>query len=147
MTAHAAADEVVDHAFGFDMWYDGQDAEVLDYSYGDSNLPVRAPAAAVREDKPLMSANVRGPMRRGESLYVKWRIKSTGSVFEDTVDLRGRLPADLAGHRIHVMVRGAQLFVYLVALRERRAPDAPVVGPRMYRSFKTVMIYPDPPKP
>ena len=145
--AQAAPAQLVNHAFGFDMWYDGQDAEVLDYRYGESKLPVRAPAAAVREGQPLMSTNVSGPMLRGEFLYVKWRNKDTGEVYEDTVDLRERLPAELAGHKIYFMIKGAQLYVYLFSMRELRAPAAAVEGPRMYRSFKTLMIYPDQPKP
>ena len=144
--AQVVAAELVDHAFGFDMWYDGQDAEVLDYRYGESKLPVRAPEAAVREGKPLMSTYVSGPMRRGESLYVKWRNKNTGEIYEDTVDLRERLPEEIAGHKIHFMIKGAQLYVYLISLRERRVPEAPAEGPRMYRSFKTLIIYPDQPK-
>src|SRR5262245_28828599 len=100
LIAATANAEVVDHAFGFDMRYDDQDAEVLDYRYGDSKSPVRAPEPAVSEGRTFVSANVNGPMLRGDSLYVKWRDKATGEVREETVDLSRRLPADLAGARI-----------------------------------------------
>lgn len=145
LTAAAQTPPAVDHAFGFDQWFDAPQTEVLDYRYGDSKLPVRAPPSAVAAGAPLMAGSVRGPMARGESLYVKWRDKHTGRVYEDTVDLRGRLPADLTDHRIHFIADGPQLQVYLIALREPRAPGATAAGPRLYRTFNTVQIYPDRP--
>src|SRR4051794_41049678 len=77
LVACAASQNVVDHAFSFDTRYDAQDAEVLDYRYGSSSLPVRAPDSAVRDGKPIAQTNVHGPMLRGDSLYVKWRNKAT----------------------------------------------------------------------
>jgi len=136
--------EVVDHAFSFDMRYDGQDAEVLDYRYGASKLPVRAPEAAVSEGKPLYQANVHGPMLRGDSLYVKWRDKASGKVYEDTVDLRHRLPANMTDKRIHFMTRGSQLYVYLISSVPKSA-NSVTGGPRMYRDLDTSLIYPDKP--
>ncbi len=147
LAAFAQAPQVVDHAFGFDLWFDAPDSEVLDYRYGDSNLPVRAPQAAVAQGAPLMSANVRGPMLRGDSLYVKWRDKKTAEVHEDTVDLRQRLPVNIVDHKIHFVVNGAQLYIYLISLIEPREPEAAADGPRMYRSFKTITLYPEPRKP
>ena len=137
--------EVVDHAFSFDTRYDGQDAEVLDYRYGASKLPVRAPEAAVSEGKPLYQANVHGPMLRGDSLYVKWRDKATGKVYEDTVDLRQRLPANITDQRIHLIIKGPQLYVYLISPGPKR-PNSTVGGPRMYRDLETTLIYPDKPQ-
>ena len=137
--------EVVDHAFSFDMRDDGQDAEVLDYRYGASKLPVRAPEAAVSEGRPLYQTNVHGPMLRGDSLYVKWRDKSSGKVYEDTVDLRHRLPADMTDKRIHFMTRGPQLYVYLISSGPKSANSA-AGGPRMYRDRETTLIYPDKPQ-
>lgn len=146
--AAAAADpDKVDHAFGFDMRRDKQhDVEVLDYRYGESAAALRASPADAVAGKTFVFEGVRGPMPRGESLYVKWRIKSTGQVFEDTVDLRRRLPADLAGSRIHFLIRGPQLLVYLITPL-RRPADEPPNGPHTYRSRKTVTLYPDPPNP
>jgi hypothetical protein len=137
--------EVVDHAFSFDMRYDSQDAEVLDYRYGASQLPVRAPEAAVREGKPFYQTNVHGPMLRGDILYVKWRDKATGQIYEDTVDLRRRLPANVTDQRIHFMIKGPQLYVYLISARPR-PPNMPADGPRMYRDLESTLIYPDSPK-
>jgi hypothetical protein len=97
LVACAADSRIVDHSFGFDMRRDNQDAVVLDYRYGDSKLPVRAPEEAVKRGQAFHFNAVTGPMLRGEYLYVKWRIKSTEQVYEDTVDLRNRLPDDIAG--------------------------------------------------
>ena len=146
LIAPAAKAEVTDHAFGFDLRYDNQDAEVLDYRYGDSKSPVRAPEDAVSEGRTFLSANVNGPILRGDSLYVKWRDKATGEVREETVDLRGRLPVDLAGSRIHFVIKESQLYVYLIS-RAPRPPDMPPNGPRMYQYRITTTIYPDPEKP
>ncbi len=148
LTACAAyPPEVVDHAFGFDTRHDDQDADVLDYRYGDSRLPVRAPEAAVRAGNTFAFNSVQGPLLRGDSLYVKWRNGETGLVYEDTVDLRERMPANIADHKIYFMVKGPQLYVYLIALKERRPPAMPRTGPALYDHLKTIRIYPDQPKP
>lgn len=142
--ACASAPLLVDHAFGFDLRHDGQRAEVLDYRYGDSQLPVQAPAAAVAAGKTFAFAGVHGPMRRGETLYVKWRDLASGQVHADTVDLRTRLPADLRDHTLYFLIRGAQLVVYLVSPRaEPRAATSPADGPGLYRERNVVQIYPD----
>ena len=87
-------------------------------------------------------------MLRGDFLYVKWRIKSTGMVYEDTVDLRNRLPADIKDHRVTFIIRGPHLYVYLIPPEGRkRAKGKPPNGPRMYEDLDTVTIYPDQPKP
>lgn len=83
-------------------------------------------------------------MLRGDFLYVKWRNERTGQVYEDTVDLRQRLPADIAKHRIHFIIKGPQLYVYLIS-PEPRPPNMPVNGPRMYRNLKSTLIYPGKP--
>jgi hypothetical protein len=140
--ATLAGAEVVDHAFGFDMRYDDQNAEVLDYRYGESKSPVSAPPGAVRDGSVFMSANVNGPMLRGDFLYVKWRDKATREVGEDRVDLRRRLPADLAGQRIHFIIRGARLLVYVIS-PQPRPPDAPATGPELYRHRMATLIYPE----
>lgn len=134
--------DIVDHAFGFDMAYDDQDAVVLDYRYGESKNPVHAQEWAVREGKEISFDGVNGPMSRGDFLYVKWKNKLTGKVYEETVDLRQWLPRDIERHRVHFMIWGAQLYVYLVS-PEKRPPDMPEIGPRKYSHRKVFQIYPD----
>ena len=142
LSACAAGPEVVDHAFAFDTRKDGQDAVVLDYRYGSSRL-ARAPDWAVKEGRTFTFENIRGPMARGDSLYVKWRDDATGRIYEDTVDLRHRLPENLAGHTLYFMIKGAQLSVYLISPAGVKRPSGPPSGgPRMYRSRKIIRIYP-----
>ncbi|WP_124946714.1 hypothetical protein [Sulfurirhabdus autotrophica] len=144
ITSCASSPKVVDHAFGFDMRKDGQDAVVLDYRYGGSNLPIRAPEWAVKEGKTFASNGVQGSMNKGEFLYVKWRNTTTGKVYEDTVDLRQRLPADITNHTIYFMIHGAQLYVYLISPENAaKSSDKADYGPRVYRNRKIITIYPD----
>ncbi len=84
-------------------------------------------------------------MLRGDDLYVKWRDKPSGTVFEKTVDLRSRLPADIHDHRIVFVIggpRNSELFVYLVS-PERRPPEMAANGPRIYSYRKVTTVYPD----
>lgn len=143
----AAAAEVVDHAFSFDAILDSPDIEIVDYRYGDSDAPMaRNPAYLLDQGQSLQSTNINGAMRVGASLFVKWRIKGTGEVHKDTVDLSRRLPADITDHRLHFIVRGSRLYIYLIS-PQRRPPEMPPVGPRAYRYLKAITIYPDQPQP
>lgn len=81
-------------------------------------------------------------MIRGDTLYVKWRIKASGEVLEDTVDLNSRLPKDIEAHRLYFIVERRQLNVYLISPR-LRPPDFPVVGPAKYRYYQAYVIYPN----
>lgn len=142
VAACAAQPQVVDHTFSYSTLRDDQDGEVLDYRYGDSNLPVRAPEWRVKQGNVSQGTNVTGRMKRGDFLYVKWRNKGTGKIYEDTVDLRNRLPADIEGHRVHFMIRGSQLYVYLISPHDR-PPSIPPDGPSMYSDRLVKRIYPD----
>jgi len=118
-----ASGELVDHAFSFDAVHDSSNEEVLDYRYGASKQPGARPTdSELKDGRVRQGTNINGEMLRGDSLYVKWRIKSTADVYEDTVDLRRLLPADMAKHRIHFVVKGPQLYVYLIS-PERLNPN------------------------
>jgi len=154
--------QLVDHAFGFDAVRDSPDAQILDYRYGDSQLPgARASKSEIRREVVRQGTNINGPMRRGDSLYVKWRIKSTGQIYEDTVDLKSRLPRDITHDRIHFIVKGSQLYVYLITSEKLRPNPCPPpierhklrksVNPNdrifaTYCSLKIATLYPDQPK-
>ena len=143
LAACTTGPKVVDHAFTFDVLSDSPDAELLAYRYGDSKLPVSwMPGPNVKTKAPQRS-NVNGPMLQGDSLYVKWRLKSTGAVYEDAVDLRHRLPKDITNHRIYFMIKGPQLFIYLIPPLQRPGGSN---TPRMYPEANTTRIYPDAPK-
>ena len=134
--------DIVNHSYGFDVSSDNQDAEVLDFQYGESKNGTRASEESVKRGRTYQGTTIVGPMLRGDFLYVKWRIKSTGAVYEDRVDLRHRLPRNIERHRVTFMVRGPQLYVYLVS-PEKRPPETPPLGPRMYQHEKVTQIYPN----
>lgn len=137
--------KVVDHAFTFNVGRDSPDIDLLDYRYGDSRLPGTSNSERLREEgRAPLNTNVSGPMRQGDSLYVKWRVRSTGQVYEDTVDLRHRLPSDITSHRIYFMIKGPQLYVYLIPPRSKKRPaETPANGPRAYQDLDVKTIYPN----
>lgn len=124
LSACASGPHLVDHSFEFDARRDSPDVEILDYRYGTSNHPGArgCPKQYSHCDKIPHSAGITGEMLLGDDLFVKWRIKLTGEVYEDTVDLRGRLPADMKNQRIRFIVSGPQLFIYLIS-QEKLNPN------------------------
>jgi hypothetical protein len=138
-----ASARLENHTFGFDARSDSPDAEILDYRYGQSKQPGARPAEwQFKEDRVPQGNMITGGMLRPDELFVKWRLKSSGDVFQDTVDLRKRLPADIANRTIYFVVKGPQLYVYLISPERRPAHEAPI-GPRMYHQLKVQTIYPD----
>jgi len=106
---------MVRHSFSFNTIVDSPGAEVLDYQYGGSGLfGMHANKDKVRLGKVFPAWSTSGVMPKGEFLYVKWRLKSSDQVYEDKVDLTTRLPADITDYGIHFVIRGPQLFVYLI---------------------------------
>ena len=85
------------------------------------------------------AAAIHGDMLRGDSLYVKWRIKATQVVYEDTVDLKSSLPRNIYDNAIHFTIKKDQLFVYLVTT-ERRPPEMPPLGPSYSNYRKTILL-------
>ena len=137
--------DMVRHSFSFDTFTDSPDAEVLDYQYGGSGqFGTHANKEMVQLEKVFRQWNTSGVMPRGEFLYVKWRLKPSGEVHEDKVDLTARLPADITGYRIHFVIKGAQLYVYLISPETDRRPASSPAGPlRRYSDLKQHQIYPD----
>jgi hypothetical protein len=138
------------HSFSFDVRQDMPDVEVLDYQYSNSrHNGVRAEPEVVNMGIPINGQGIYGNLLRGDFLYVKWRVKKPGSLlpeyigtYEDRVDLRSRLPADITGLTIHFVIRGSQLYVYLIwpGLKDASVPEGPI---KMFRLRKQVQIYPD----
>ena len=142
VTSCASESQIVDHSFGFDALVDSPGIRILDYRYGESKAPgARNPDFLVREGRSLQRISISGPMKRAESLYVKWQILSDGSVHEDIVDLRKRLPNDLTDWKVYFLVNGPQLYVYLIS-RVPGPGNFPPNGPRTYRDRKVLTIYP-----
>lgn len=159
LSSCATGPKLTDHAFSFDARWDSPDVEVLNYRYGDSKHPgARTQEYSLRDGKIPQAAGINGPMLRGDFLYVKWRIKDTGDVFEDTVDLRNRLPDDIVRHGIYFIIKGPQLHVYLITpeklnpnpcpsreelrrLGTTGSPDDRIFS--RYCNLKITTIYPD----
>ena len=78
----------------------------------------------------------------GEFLYVKWKINSTGEIFKDRVDLRNRLPKNLYDSTVYFVIKGPQLYVYLVT-QKHSSPDEPSNEMKMYKSRVVKTLYPD----
>lgn len=138
------------HTFSFDTLHDSPDVDVLDYQYSNSrHVGVSPERERVNKGQGFCCENISGSILRGDFLYVKWRVKKPGApspeylgTYEDRVDLRPRLPADITDLRIHFVIRGAQLYVYLIwpELKDASVPEGPI---KMYRHQKQVQIYPD----
>jgi len=142
LSACATGQQLPIHSFEFHAATDSPDVEVLDYRYGDSMQPgVRASESDKRIGRVHMGGGVTGAMLRGDSLYVKWRIKSTAQVYEDTVDLKKRMPRDITDHRIYFVIKGSQLFVYLIT-PEPNPPGWPTYTPPGHTHKKTLVLYP-----
>lgn len=112
--ACASGPKLVWQKFAFDGWSDGwaKQVDLLEYSYGDQYKMVRDRLRSGQE-RLGYTTNVNGPMPVGEFLYVKWRIKETGEIIEDRVDLRDKLARNMFEHGVTFVIDGKQLYVYL----------------------------------
>ncbi|MBL0420469.1 hypothetical protein JI739_08955 [Ramlibacter sp. AW1] len=112
LAACATRPHVVAHGFTFDGWDDHwyPQITVLEYAYGDKYHMTRKK----NENGLPPGTSVFGDMPVAKFLYVRWRLKATGQTFEERVDLRDRLPADLSGHDITFVIDGSQLYVFVV---------------------------------
>jgi hypothetical protein len=156
LTACATGGAMVNHSFSFDTINDSPDIEVLDYQYGGSRqFGTHPEKERVALGETFKAWGISGSMPRGEFLYVKWRVKNSGQSFEDKVDLISRLPADIEGLRVHFVIRGPQLYVYLIypwdgkpwemePIKNRFVPVPG--GVKRFEGQKQVQIYPDQPK-
>lgn len=131
------------HSFEFHVNWDSPEVELLDYRYGTSTQQGTFPPDWVlNSGRMAQSVATTGDMIVGEFLYVKWKIKSTGEIFKDTVDLRNRLPKDLYEHKIYFVIRGSQLYVFLISPKDN-PPGTPLNDMRMYRNRVVKNLYPD----
>jgi hypothetical protein len=131
------------HAFSFDGWSDkwATQVDLLEYSYGDQYRMVQR---KVSKEQPVLGygTNVNGPMPIGEFLYVKWRIKVTGEVIEDKVDLRNRLAKNMNGHKVTFVIDQKQLYVYLVTPTAKNETAQPILKTTKSLYYVTYEIYP-----
>ncbi len=129
------------YTFSYDSPSDSPGIEILDFQYGD-NAMLRATDWQKKHPEAIQGGIFNGSFGKGGVLHVRWRIKVTGEEFEDKVDLTRRLPLNLTGYRIHFVIVGKQLFVYLI-YPESRSTVTPANGPERFSHRKVVTIYPD----
>ncbi len=138
--------KLVDHAFEFGEYGENEGIEVLDYQYGDSKMVGTFIDNDDRRNGRIgQGTGVHGGMPVGDFLYVKWKVLSTGKVYEDKVDLRKRLPTNMQDKIVHFEVKGPQLYVYLIEGNNSahlHAPGAPDCQNRSYKVFKCTTLYP-----
>lgn len=175
LIACASGPAQVFHSFRFDGRTDTnkwvETIDLLEYSYGDQYQMVRdslehpdTPSRHLGRTSLPYSSGVSGPMPVGEFLYVKWRIKATGEVFEDRVDLRERLSKNMTNHTLTFSIDGKQLHVYVVTPFPRNPKDERKINPKYpnvnfykpthltwlsahgmtYEIYPTLELYPEP---
>jgi hypothetical protein len=143
IAACATHGNMVHHSFEFDTIEDSPDLEVLDYQYGDGTVfGTHADKERIMLGQVFPSDSISGVIPRGDTLYVKWRDKHSHHIYQDEVDLRNRMPRDISGLKVYFMIKGPQLYVYLIypGLKDASVPVGPV---RTYQHQKQVQIYPD----
>lgn len=143
--ACAAELRIVHHDFSFGdiNGRENQDIKILNYRYGDDKTAPTRPS----EDQ-LTTGHIPQRMSMGtfappaDSLYVKWRVQSTGKIYQDTVKLKKLLPSDMNNKEIHFTIQGPQLSVYVIDTEKGHLPgkDCPVI---LYKDCKCSRIYPD----
>lgn len=127
----AYASDLVYHRFEFDANSESPDIQLVAYKYGND----KGTGASAQEHEYTISgvkhfgmggqAGITGDLLRPDFLFVKWRIKATGEVLEDTVDLKSRLPRDFSRHTVHFTVDDKQLYIYLIAWDNKKPKNCP----------------------
>lgn len=79
-------------------------------------------------------------MPRGKILYFKWREIATGDIHQDKVDLNTRMPRNIEGCSIRVVMDGSQLYVLFFPPKYTGAPGIVWRDPVLRKKFQ---IYPD----
>jgi hypothetical protein len=135
---------MADHGFSFNGRIDGgrwaDKAQLLEYDYGGQYKMVREKAES--DDYLAPESSVTGAMPVGDYLYVKWRIKATGEVCEDRVNLKPLLPMDMNNYELTFVIDGRQLYVYLVTPEKRHGSNVPPLKTYLSISHITYEIYP-----
>jgi hypothetical protein len=86
--------------------------------------------------------NINASMANGEYLFAKWRLKNTGEILENRVDLRGRLPDNMFGHKVAFVIDGQQLFVFVITPKEKKYMTPPILKTSLSKFYESYEIYP-----
>jgi len=127
------------YGFGYEP-INSRETELLECRYGEVNVGL-GPGSCGTSSAPL-----------ADFLYVKWRDRLTGAVYEERVDLKRRLPPrrKIRGSTVYWLIEDNQLYVYLIPYggdqyeqRNRRPADKPRNGPYQYSYLDVKTLYPD----
>jgi len=140
MDAEAAyRKRIVLYGFGYELM-NARETELLDCKYGEVNVGL-GPGSCKTGSAPL-----------ADVLYVKWRDRTTGQVYEERVDIERRLPPrrKMHGSMVYWLIEDNQLYVYLIPdggnqyhPLNLRPPDQPRNGPARYSYLDVKTLYPD----
>jgi len=114
--------KVVNHGFEFDIRKDSPGIDLLDYEYS-TRKPSKEAYLGIGGSSIAQWNGIYGGFPVGNFIYMKWRVRSSGEIFEDRVDLRGRLPRDITDHKIYCVIEGEQLYVFIVSSETRKKID------------------------
>lgn len=133
----------VNHTFQYDGIFDkwAEDVDLLEYQYGDQYRQTQR-KAATNASSLGPRAGVIGSMPVGKFLYVKWRVKASGKIYEDRVDLQALLPHDMTGYRITFVLENDRLRVFLVSPRSKNVSSPPLLPTYLSKYLVTYEIYP-----
>ena len=115
---------VVSHGFEFNAWRDSPDIEIIAYRYGSpvdtiGGRIVRT-AQDTKDGKEHQSTTiVSAAMPVGKELYVKWRIKATGQVLEETANLEAAWKRSMERWVLYFWVNQDKLQVYVMSQDQR----------------------------
>lgn len=154
ISACAIAPKDVWQKFTFDGTKDGwaSTVDLLEYAYGDRDQMtsdnVLSPRGLVYRNGAGLNprSNINGPMPVGTFLHVKWRLRQTNQVYEERIDLRDRLPANMKDHGLTFVIDGAQLHVYVIT-PQPKADDTANTRTWYSKSYHTYEIFPQLKKP
>jgi len=149
--------KIVNHSFEFNAHLDSPEVQVLNYEYS-TQKPDRDQLLGVGGNRVPQASHISGGFPRGDFVYMKWRIRSTGEVFEDRVDLRTRITGSIKDKKIYCVIDGGQLYILLipfdyfrqkVSTEELNRAKAEATTPlkrvlRMKILHHVQQIYPDP---
>lgn len=109
------------HSLDFRPGIESPSIDLLAFRYGSSNhFGFRTPLTDIAQGKTSAGAAITGDLPVGDDFYAKWRDKKTGQIYEDTVDLKSRLPYSMHNQELHPIIEDSQLFIYVISFEPVR---------------------------
>lgn len=111
------------YSTAFSRW-DRPTITVIDYQYSSNDKVFERWSPSLKaEGRNSGGGGYYGYRPVVEKLYVKWQLLETGEVFEDTADLRGKLPKSMERKILYFVVWDKQLNIY-IADRQKLAKSS-----------------------